>query len=157
MTSTKKLSKTDLKILRTLQKDGRISNVALAEQVGISPSPCLRHLKQLESSGIIERYVAILNARQLGLGIMAYVEVKVPQVANELIVERFKQAVIEEPAIVGCYITAGQYDFLLKVVAKDMEAYSILAQKTLLKLPGVQDLRSSFVLEAVKENTELPF
>jgi Lrp/AsnC family transcriptional regulator, leucine-responsive regulatory protein len=87
---------------------------------------------------------------------MAFVEVKVPQVANALIIEQFKDAVRREPAIIGCYVMAGQFDFLLKVVARDMDAYSALAQNVLLQLPGVQDMRSSFVLEAIKDTTELP-
>lgn len=150
------INSTDRKILSALQADGRLSNVALAEQIGMSPSPCLRRVKQLEESGHIGHYVAILNRRKMGLGMLAFVEVKVPQVANALIIEQFKEAVCREPAIIGCYVMAGQFDFLLKVVARDMDAYSALAQNVLLQLPGVQDMRSSFVLEAIKDTTELP-
>jgi Lrp/AsnC family transcriptional regulator, leucine-responsive regulatory protein len=150
------INSTDRKILSALQADGRLSNVALAEQIGMSPSPCLRRVKQLEESGHIDNYVAILDRRKMGLGMMAFVEVKVPQVANALIIEQFKDAVRREPAIIGCYVMAGQFDFLLKVVARDMDAYSALAQNVLLQLPGVQDMRSSFVLEAIKDTTELP-
>jgi Lrp/AsnC family transcriptional regulator, leucine-responsive regulatory protein len=150
------ITSTDRKILSALQADGRLSNVALAEQIGMSPSPCLRRVKQLEDSGHIGQYVAILDRRKMGLGMIAFVEVKVPQVANALIIEQFKDAVRREPAIIGCYVMAGQFDFLLKVVARDMDAYSALAQNVLLQLPGVQDMRSSFVLEAIKDTTELP-
>lgn len=150
------LSNSDRKILRVLQADGRLPNVALAEQIGMSPSPCLRRLKQLEESGIISRYAAVLDREKLGLGIMAFVEVKVPQVSDASIVDLFKEAVRREPSIIGCYITAGQFDFLLTVVAKDMTSYSVLAQTVLLKLPGVQDMRSSFVLESIKDTTVLP-
>jgi Lrp/AsnC family leucine-responsive transcriptional regulator len=150
------LSRTDRQILAILQEEGGLSNVALAERVGMAPSPCLRRVKQLEAAGLIRRYVALLDDRRLGLGITAYVEVKVPQVAGEAIVERFKEAVRRQPAITACYIMAGQYDFLLKIVARDMEDYSTLAQDVLLKLPGVQDMRTSFVLEAIKETTALP-
>jgi Lrp/AsnC family transcriptional regulator, leucine-responsive regulatory protein len=146
----------DRKILAALQTDGRLSNVALAEQIGMSPSPCLRRVKQLEASGLINHYAAILDRNRLGLGLMAYVEVKVPQIANASIIEDFNAAVQREPAIIGCYITAGQFDFLLKVVVRDMDAYSALAQNVLLQLPGVQDMRSSFVLEAIKDTTILP-
>jgi Lrp/AsnC family transcriptional regulator, leucine-responsive regulatory protein len=150
------LTSTDRKILSALQADGRLSNVALADQIGMSPSPCLRRVKQLEESGHISHYVAMLDRRKMGLGMMAFVEVKVPQVADTLIIEQFKEAVRREPAIIGCYITAGQFDFLLKVVARDMDGYSALAQNVLLRLPGVQDMRSSFVLEAIKDTTALP-
>ncbi|WP_292936606.1 MULTISPECIES: Lrp/AsnC family transcriptional regulator [unclassified Novosphingobium] len=149
-------SNSDKKILNILQADGRMPNVALADQIGMSPSPCLRRLKQLEDSGVIARYAAILDREKLGLGIMAFVEVKVPQIAETSIVDLFKVAVRREPSIIGCYITAGQFDFLLTVVAKDMTAYSALAQNVLLRLPGVQDMRSSFVLEAIKDTTTLP-
>jgi Lrp/AsnC family leucine-responsive transcriptional regulator len=149
-------SNSDKKILRILQADGRMPNVALAEQIGMSPSPCLRRLKQLEDDGVISRYAAILDREKLGLGIMAFVEVKVPQIAEASIVDLFKDAVRREPSIIGCYLTAGQFDFLLTVVAQDMTAYSALAQNVLLRLPGVQDMRSSFVLEAIKDTTTLP-
>jgi Lrp/AsnC family leucine-responsive transcriptional regulator len=150
------LSRTDRQILAILQEEGGLSNVALAERVGMAPSPCLRRVKQLEAAGLIRRYVALLDDRRLGLGITAYVEVKVPQVTGEAIVERFKEAVRRQPAITACYIMAGQYDFLLKIVARDMQDYSTLAQDVLLKLPGVQDMRTSFVLEAIKDTTALP-
>jgi Lrp/AsnC family leucine-responsive transcriptional regulator len=150
------LSRTDRQILSILQEEGGLSNVALAERVGMAPSPCLRRVKQLEAAGLIRRYVALLDDRRLGLGITAYVEVKVPQVTGEAIVERFKEAVRRQPAITACYIMAGQYDFLLKIVARDMQDYSALAQDVLLKLPGVQDMRTSFVLEAIKDTTALP-
>jgi Lrp/AsnC family leucine-responsive transcriptional regulator len=146
----------DRKILRALQKDGRLTNVALADRIGMSPSPCLRRVRQLEESGVIEKYVALLDYKKLGFGIVAYVEVKVPQVAGKKIVEEFEQAVLKEESIVGCYIMAGQFDFLLKVVARDMEQYAALAQQVLLRLPGVQDLRSCFVMNALKDSTELP-
>ena len=150
------LLSSDRNILKIVQEDGRIPNVVLAERINMSPSPCLRRLKQLEESGLIDRYVAILNREALGLGIMAFVEVKVPQVADTSIVELFKDAVRREPSIIGCYITAGKFDFLLTVVAVNMTAYSSLAQNILLKLPGVQDMQSSFVLEAIKDTTALP-
>lgn len=151
-----KLVNVDVKILSELQRDGRLSNVALAERVAMSPSPCLRRVKQLEELGYIDRYVALLNRPKIGFGLTAYVEVKVPQVAGDPVVARFNEAVRREPAIVACYVTAGQFDYLLKVVAKDMESYSQLVQTVLLKLPGVRDTRSTFVMEIVKETTELP-
>ncbi|MGY6709120.1 MAG: Lrp/AsnC family transcriptional regulator, partial [Rhizobiaceae bacterium] len=100
------LSPSDLRILSELQKDGSLSNVALAERIGMSPSPCLRRVKQLEAAGLIRRYAALLDAPKLGLGLTAYVEVKVPQVAGDDIVARFKQAVMREPSITGCFVTA---------------------------------------------------
>ena len=150
------LSRADRAILVELQGDAGLSNVALADRIGMAPSPCLRRVRQLEAGGYIRKYVALLDNRKVGFGLTAYVEVKVPQVQGLPVVERFKEAVRREPSIVGCFATAGAYDFLLKVVARDIDAYSALMQEVLLKLPGVHDTRSSFVLEAVKETTELP-
>lgn len=150
------LTRTDLKILRELQSNGRITNVALAERVGMAPSPCLRRVKQLEERGLIDSYVALLDRRTMGFGLIAYVEVKVPQIIGDPVVARFNEAVHKEPAIIGCYVTAGQFDYMLKVVARDMDAYSRLVQTVLLKLPGVRDTRSTFVMEVVKETTQLP-
>jgi Lrp/AsnC family transcriptional regulator, leucine-responsive regulatory protein len=150
------LTTKDRKILACLQSDGRMSNVALAEKVGMSPSPCLRRVRSLEEAGYVKGYAAILDRQRLGLQIVAFVEVKVPQVADVAIVDRFKLAVLREPAIVSCFVIAGQFDFLLRVVARDMQAYSALAQHVLLRLPGVQDMRSSFVLDAVKDSSALP-
>ena len=150
------LSRADRLILTILQEEGDLSNVALAERVGMAPSPCLRRVKQLAAAGLIRRTVALLDDRKLGFGITAYVEVKVPQRPGEPVVDRFKDAVRRQPAITACYIMAGQYDFLLKIVARDMGDYATLAQDVLLKLPGVQDMRTSFVLEAIKDTTALP-
>ena len=150
------LSRADLRILQILQTDGRISNVALAERVAMSPSPCLRRVRTLEEEGFIAGYGARLDRRRLGFGILAHVEVRVPQVAGQDIVTRFKEAVVEQPQIIRCFVTAGQYDFLLEVVARDMDDYGRVAQNVLLKLPGVQDMKSSFVLEEVKGGAELP-
>lgn len=150
-----KLSKIDRRILEILQRDSSITNVALAEQINMSPSPCLRRVKYLEEKGFIRGYVALLDRQQLELGLVAFVEVKVPQVPGKDIVKDFTDAVLSEPSIISCFMTAGQYDFLLKVVSRDLTSYSQLAQR-LLRLPGVQDLRSSFVLDAIKDTTELP-
>lgn len=149
------LDAVDRKILNALQADGRLTNVALAERLGMSPSPCLRRVRRLEDLGVIDRYVAVIDPARAGLGLSAFVEVKVPQVTNRAIVDEFKEAVSQESAIISCFITAGQYDFLLRVVARDMQHYGQLAQDVLLKLPGVQDLRTSFVLDAFKDTMQL--
>lgn len=146
----------DRKILIELQRNGKLTNVALSERIGMSPSPCLRRVKELEDAGLINRYVAVLDRPKLGFGITAFVEVKVPQVPGDPVVKKFNEAILRERAILGCYVTAGQFDYLLKVVARDMDAYSRLVQDVLLKLPGVRDTRTTFVLEAVKDTLELP-
>jgi len=150
------LSRVDRHILAILQQDAHLSNVELAQRIGMSASPCLRRVRQLEEDGYIERYVAMLDRRKIGLGILAHVEVKVPQVANASMTDRFREAVLKEPSVVGCFMTTGQFDFLLRVVAVDMDEFSQIAVKKLLRLPGVTDMRSSFVLGVLKDSTALP-
>lgn len=152
---TMKLTRADRKILQILQEDGKISNVDLAERVGLSPSPCLRRVKQLEAAGLISGYVALLDRRKARLDVLAYVEVQVDR-HTEAAAEAFKQAVIREPEVVGCYVMTGGYDYLLRVVVPSLDAYADFTMKRLLKMPAVKDVRSSFVLETVKDSTALP-
>jgi Lrp/AsnC family transcriptional regulator, leucine-responsive regulatory protein len=149
------LSASEWKMLGIVQ-DGQVTNVELAERLGMAPSPCLRRMKSLKDRGYIERTVSVLNRKMLGFEILAEVEIKVLQIASRSVDEEFRRAIAREPAIIGCYVIAGQYDFLLKVVAPSIDAYAELARTVLLRLPGVQDMRSSFVLEVVKDSTALP-
>ncbi|MDB5456504.1 MAG: asnC family transcriptional regulator, partial [Caulobacter sp.] len=146
---TLKLNRADRKILQILQQDGKLTNVELAERVGLSPSPCLRRVKQLEAAGLITGYVALLDRRGAGLGVLAYVEVGVDRHSEEA-AEGFREAVMREPMVVGCYVMTGPYDFLLRVVAPDLDAYADFTMKRLVKMPGVKDIRSSFVLDTLK-------
>ncbi|NQE62606.1 Lrp/AsnC family transcriptional regulator [Caulobacter sp. RHG1] len=149
-----KLTRADRKILQILQEDGKISNVDLAERVGLSPSPCLRRVKQLEATGLIAGYVALLDRRKARLDVLAYVEVQVDH--TEGAAEAFQQAVLREPEVVGCYVMTGSFDYLLRVVVPNLDAYADLTMKRLLKMPGVKDVRSSFVLDTIKDSTALP-
>ncbi|HLI67853.1 MAG TPA: Lrp/AsnC family transcriptional regulator [Caulobacteraceae bacterium] len=149
------LSEVDLRILRALQADGRLTNVELAERVGLSPSPCLRRVKQLEARGLIKGYVALLDRRAIGLGVMAFVEVQVER-NSETAAEAFTAALKREGAVVACYAMTGPYDYLLQVVTPTLDDYADFAMQRLLKMPGVKDVRSSFALEAAKESTALP-
>ena len=150
-----KLSRSDRKILEVLQADGRLSDVELADRVGLSPSPCLRRVKQLEASGLIGGYVALLDRRKLGLGVLAYVEVQLDR-HNDAAVEAFREAVVRAPEVVACHMMTGAFDYLLTVVAPDLDAYAEFTIRRLLKLPGVKDVRSSFVLDTLKDSTALP-
>ena len=150
------LTQTERRILSILQKEGDISNVELAERVGMSPSPCLRKTNSLKAAGYVRETVSILDRRKLGFHIVAYVEVKVPQSGDPTVTERFVNGVLNEPAIVACFITTGPFDYLLKVVVTGIEDYAEFLTKTLLKLPGLQDSRSTFVLEVIKDSTALP-
>ena len=149
------LSTSDLRMLAVVQEN-HVSNVELAERLGMAPSPCLRRMKTLKDRGYIERTVSILNRRKLGFEILAQVEIKVTQIASRSVDEEFRRAVAREDPIISCYVVAGTCDFVLRVVAPTIESYSHYARTVLLRLPGVQDMRSSFVLEIVKDATALP-
>ena len=145
----------DLKILQVLQAEGRIANVELAERVGLSPSPCLRRLKQLEASGLIRGYAALLDRKRLGFGVEAFVQVSLER-HQDRFDKAFRKAVLSHPEIVGCYVMTGEMDYLLHVMARDLEAYGRFTLDVLLKMPGVKDSKSSLALEVVKDSTALP-
>jgi Lrp/AsnC family leucine-responsive transcriptional regulator len=146
---------TDRAILRELQADGRLPNAALAERVHLSPSPCLRRLKRLEDEGTIAGYRAVLDRRKVGLGLTAFVEVKVSGQSRRR-AEQLEKAVAEVEEIIACYIVAGDADFMLEVVVPDLAAYERLLLRTLLELPGVSDVRTNFAIRTVKEAGPLP-
>ncbi|MEA1675352.1 Lrp/AsnC family transcriptional regulator [Nitrospirillum sp. BR 11163] len=148
------LDAADLRILDTLQRNGRLSNVDLAEAVGLSPSPCLRRVKDLEDQGYIQGYAAILDRRLLGLGVVAFVEVKIDQNAEGDAV--FRRLVSQIPEVVSCFVMTGTMDYLVQVVVSNLEAFAEVSMKKLLQIPGVKDVRSSFVLDVVKHSTAVP-
>ena len=154
------LDRTDLLILDTLQQDGRISNQELAERVALSPSPCLRRVKRLEEEGLIRRYVALLDAERLGLGLLAYVNVKLEKRAigrgGRFAFDDFRDAVSSWPEVVSCYAMTGDSDYLMRVQVRDLAHFSRFVMDTLLKYPGVLDVRSSFALDRIKDTTALP-
>lgn len=149
------LSRTDLKLLKLLQVEGGLTNVEVAERIGMSASPCLRRVRQLETAGIIAGYVARLDRRAIGLDIMAMVEVRVDR-HHESVAEAFRTAIERESSVIECYTLTGAFDYLLKVVSPNLEAFADFAMKRLLGLPGVKEVRSSLVLETLKDSTALP-
>jgi Lrp/AsnC family leucine-responsive transcriptional regulator len=151
---TIELDRTDCHILQLLQKDGRLSNVELAEKVALSPSPCLRRLKQLEKTGVIRRYVALVEPASVGLGLLAFVRVSLEKRGRGSM-DAFKRAVQEWPEVMDCYVMTGDMDYLLKVLVEDLEHFSRFIMDRLLKQPGVIDAKSSFALETLKNNTAL--
>jgi Lrp/AsnC family transcriptional regulator, leucine-responsive regulatory protein len=147
---------TDRRILGALQRDGRMSNVALAEEVNLSPSPCLRRLKRLEESGVIAGYRAVLDRRRVGLGLTLFVEIKVTGHSDAL-ASSLETAFNEMEEVVAAHIVSGpSADFLLEVVVPDLEAYEQLLLKKLLTLPGVADVNSNFSLRTIKSSGPLP-
>ena len=150
-----KLDKTDRKLLELLQRDGRLTNQELADKVHLSPSPVLRRVRALEEAGLIKQYVALLDAHRLGLGLLAYVTVKLEK-KGKASIESFSKAVQGWPEVVAGYSMTGDTDYLLRVHVRDLPHFSRFMMDSLLKYPGVLDTTSSFALECLKETTALP-
>ena len=149
------LDATDRRILDELQSDGRLSNQELAERGSLSPSPALARLPALEGAGIIRRYAAVLDPLQVGLGLLAYVTVKLEK-RGKMPVDQFTRAVESWPEVIACYSMTGDMDYLMRVQVENLEHYSRFVMDKLLKQPGVIDIRTNFVLERVKETSALP-
>lgn len=145
----------DRAILRTLQRDGRISNNDLADAVGLSPSPCLRRVRRLEADGAITGYSAVIDRETAGVAYEPIVWVTLSSVTRESMVE-FEQAIQSIPAIVEAARMMGQPDYLLRVVAADADAFEALYMDVLATLPHVQTLTSQLAMKVVKRSTELP-
>ncbi|GAA6141347.1 Lrp/AsnC family transcriptional regulator [Hydrogenophaga sp. 5NK40-0174] len=153
------LDSLDKSILRMLQVDGRVTYEQVAESVGLSPSAVLRRVKRLEQSGVIDRYVALLRPEALGLGLTAYVNVRLEkhaQSAKRTPMDLFRASVETWPEVVDCVALTGDMDFLLRLVVADMPAYSRFMMDTLLKHPSVEDCKTSFVMDTIKSTTALP-
>ena len=149
------LDRIDRRILEHLQDDGRLSNQELAARVALSPSPCLRRVRALERAGVIRRYAALLEPLQVGIGLLAYVTVKLEK-RGKMPVDQFTRAVQSWPEVIACFSMTGDMDYLMRVQVEDLEHYSRFVMDKLLKQPGVIDIRTNFVLERIKETTALP-
>lgn len=153
------LDKLDRGILRTLQQDGRATYDQIADVVGLSPSAVLRRVKRLEEAGVIARYVALVQPEAVGLGLTAYVNVRLEKHAGGAKrnpMDEFRASVSAWPEVVECAALTGEMDFQLRLVVADMAAYARFMMDTLLKHPSVQDCKTSFVMERVKSTTALP-
>jgi Lrp/AsnC family leucine-responsive transcriptional regulator len=149
------LDRTDRRILDLLQREGRLSNAELADQISLSPSPCLRRVRALEEAGVIRQYVALVDPARIGLGLLAYVVVKLEK-RGRMPVDEFSRAVQSWPEVVACYAMTGDMDYLLRVQVEDLEHFSRFVLDRLLQHPGVIDVKSNFVLERIKDTTALP-
>jgi Lrp/AsnC family transcriptional regulator, leucine-responsive regulatory protein len=159
MNSSVMLDAVDRRILQALQKDGRRTYEVLAEQVGLSSSAVLRRVKRLEESGVVLGYVALLAAERVGLPLTAYLNVRLEKHTERHKrnpMDLFRAAVQAWPEVVECSALTGEMDYLLRVVVQDMAHYSRFVMDTLLKHPSVQDCKTSFVLDRVKNTTALP-
>ena len=149
------LDRVERRILEALQRNGRMANVELAGRVGLSESPCLRRVRSLERSGVIDGYAAILDQRALGLSVAAFVLVTLEK-QTDAQTQDFHARIRDEPHIVECHATSGSHDYLMKVVARDIEHFSELMMQGILKYPGVRHVESSFSLGEVKRSYALP-
>ena len=149
------LDKVDAAMADLLQQDGRLSNAKLAERLALSEAACWRRHKRLEDSGVIEGYQAILNRRKLGVGVMAFVQIVCTQHSEEVTAE-FEKIIQACSRVLSCHNTTGEADFLLQVVARDLDDYSRFVDKVLRKLPGVASIRSHLSLREMKATNRLP-
>ena len=150
-----KLDDIDRRILRELQKDGRVQNNELAKKVGLSPSPCLRRVKLLEESGLIDRYVAVLDQAKMGMHMSMFVRVWLLAQDTETI-EVFISAMKRLPEVVECYIMLGESDALLKVVCSDIEEYRRFQRTNLTRQNGIQNVKTDVPSQVVKQSFALP-
>lgn len=146
---------TDARILMVLQRQGRISNADLSEEVNLSASACHRRVQRLEKAGIIRNYVALLDPRKLGRPTTVFVEITLSGQADELL-DAFEREVARIPDVLECHLMAGTADYLLKVIARDTEDFARIHRRYLARLPGVAQMHSSFALRTVRQTTALP-
>ncbi len=149
------LDRTDRKILKALQADGRIATVDLAEKVGLSPTSTSDRVKRLQREGYIAGYGARLDPHRLGLGLLVFVEVSLDKTTPDVF-EKFAEAVKRAPEVLECHMVAGGFDYLVKTRVADMSAYRRFLGEILLALPGVKETRTYAVMEEVKSDGMLP-
>lgn len=148
------LDATDIELLQALQKDAKANTKELSEKLHISKTPIYERIKRLENDGYIKRYVALVDNKKVGLPLIAFCNVSLA-VHNDEHIQRFEKEIKEIDEIVECYSTGGIYDFLLKVVLKDLDAYNQFAFEKLTKVHGIVKMQSSFVLSEIKHTTVL--
>ncbi|UYF99915.1 Lrp/AsnC family transcriptional regulator [Halomonas sp. GD1P12] len=149
------IDKVDAKIIGHLQADGRLSNSKLAERLSISEATCWRRHKRLEESGVIEGYQANLNRRAIGGSVLAFVQITCTQ-HDEAATAEFERLIQQSSRVLACHNTTGEADFLLQVVARDLDDYSHFVERVLRQLPGVSSIRSNLSLREVKVTNQLP-
>lgn len=150
------LDKYDRMILEALQHNGRISNQELADSINLSPSPCLRRVRALEEAGLIDGYVALLNARKLGLTLVSFIQISMDKHTPDRF-DMFERTIAAYPEVLECHLITGQSaDYLLKVIVKDMDAFQQFLLQKLTRIEGVSGVHSSFVLKSPVDKTALP-
>ncbi len=151
----KSLDAIDRQILENLQNDARMRNVELAEKVGLSPSPCLRRVGNLEETGVIRGYATLVDAEAVGLPVSVFVSVTLEKQIEKAL-EKFEKEIRARPEVMECYLMTGEADYLLRVVTADLSAYERFLIEHLTRIPGVASIKSSFALKQVAYRTALP-
>lgn len=149
------LDRTDRRILECLQNDGRISNVALARKVNLTPTPCLERVKRLERDGYIRGYTALLDPEMVGSGLLIFVEIDLAHTSPDVFRD-FREEASQLSEVLECHLVSGNFDYLIKARVRDMQEYRDLLGEKILSLPGVKGSRSYVVMEEVKETLTLP-
>lgn len=149
------LTTSDVQILAALQRDGRITNQTLAEQLNMSASPCWRRVRHLEEHQFIQGYRAVLDRRRIGLGVMVFIRVNIDS-HSEAEARKFEEEVLQLEDVVACYSIGGDADFLLQVVAPDLDSFADFAMSVVRRLPGIKEMQSMFVLKEIKPFTAFP-
>src|SRR4051812_14950530 len=150
-----KLDEIDFAVLRNLQEHARMSNVELADRIGLSPAPCLRRVQALERSGVIKKYVALLNPNAVARDVTVFVQISLDlQVGGRL--DTFEQQIMQRQEVLECYLMTGDSDYLLRVVVPDVASYERFLKEALTRIEGVVGIKSSFALREVKYSTALP-
>ncbi|MEN3977826.1 Lrp/AsnC family transcriptional regulator [Acinetobacter sp. CWB-B33] len=145
----------DKRILWEVQRNGRLQNVDLAQKVGLSPSPCLRRVKQLEDDGIIEKYVALLNPQKINLGLTVFARIWLKG-QDEKTVNAFVEAIQSMDEVVECQLMAGDCDFFLRIMVADLDAYRQFQIQRLNKISSIQNVKTEIPLQKIKQTTALP-
>jgi Lrp/AsnC family leucine-responsive transcriptional regulator len=148
----KRLDAIDLRILAALQRDGRLSNVALAKAVGLSPTPCAERVRALEAGGVIVGYSARLDAQHLDLGLLVFIEIAIDRTSQDAF-DQFATAITRIPQVQECHMVAGGFDYLVKVRVPDMAAFRAFLGEVLSKVPGIRETHTYAVMERVKESS----
>jgi len=149
------LDATDLRILTELQHDCSLTNIELAKRVHLSPSPCLTRVKALEAAGVIDRYVALVNPKQLGLNLSVFISISLKEQSKSALAE-FEQRIAEHDEVMECYLMTGDSDYLIRVAVADITALEKFILEQLTPIPGIEKIRSSFALKQVRYKTALP-
>jgi Lrp/AsnC family leucine-responsive transcriptional regulator len=149
------LNAIDRKILRALQEDGRMTIQAIADRVGLSASPCLRRIRQMEEAGVITAYSATVDQKAVGLPVSVFISIKLER-QRSVELDRFAAAIAAWPQVMECYLMTGQFDFLLRVVCADLAAYEAFLREKLTQVEGVASIESSFSLGQIKYSRVLP-